>query len=125
QGARLAVQAASEEVESDALVRIGPVDRLDLLADRRRGLELLGDLAAKGRFEAFAGLGLASREFPEASEVRVRATTRDEDLAGALDPRRHDLDGLRRHHVSQRTSSASGSRRRATDGGAAARSGST
>ena len=119
--ARLAGHRAAEEMQADALVRVLPVDRLDLVSHLRLDAELLGDLAAEGLIQRLAWVGLAAGEFPEAREMRARRAARDQDRAVPVDHRGDDLDD---YQVSQWTSSERGSRRRATEGGGAARSGS-
>src|SRR5258705_10169032 len=109
-------------MQADALVRVLPVDRLDLFSHVRLDAELLGDLPAEGLIQRLPGMGLAAREFPEPCEMRARRAARDQDRAVPLDHRGDDLDD---YQVSQWTSSERGSRRRATDEGGAARSGST
>src|SRR5580765_531569 len=109
-------------MQADALVRVLPVDRLDLVSHARLDAELLGDLPAEGLIQSFSRIGLAAGEFPEACEMRPRRAARDQDGAVPLDHRGDDLDD---YQVSQWTSSEMGSRRRATEGGGAARSGST
>src|ERR1700675_3524998 len=109
-------------MQADALVRVFPVDGLDLVCHMRLDAELLGDLPAEGLIQRLAGVGLAAGEFPEAREMRAGRAARDQDRAVPLDHRGDDLDG---YQVSQWTSSARGSRRRATEGGGVARSGST
>src|SRR5262249_58419387 len=61
---------AAKEMNDDRPLRVLPPDGLNLLAHAERRRELLDELAPHRRFERFAGLALAAREFPHAREVR-------------------------------------------------------
>src|SRR3954462_5456190 len=87
----------SEELQMNGLLRIFVSHRLDARADIHLDPQFLAQFARETRFERFLRLSLAPWKLPQAAQVNVIKTTRDEQFALAEDQPGSDIDDLRHY----------------------------